>query len=139
MAQDRTVHTKRIDANHCRDLNVYYQKPSTNFWSNEVMPRGIYFSASKYEYVEGGAFKTWSTGQKGDGSFLVTQLERYKPTALKAVRQRVSDNAELLHALIEDEDYQSLRAIVMGTASDVLIRGLEHAYAPILDQAADAA
>ena len=139
MAQDRTVHMKRIDANYCRDLNVYYQKPTTNFWTNEAMPRGIYFSASKFEHVEGSSFKTWTSGQKGDGSFLVTPLERYKPTALKAAQQRVKDNAELLHALIEDEDYQSLRDIVMGTASDVLIRGLEHAYAPVMAQTANAA
>lgn len=99
MAQDRTVHTKRFGQTRYRDLQVYYDKGGINYWDYSRKPKGIYFASHCYR--RSGGCKTWSTGQKGDGYICVIELERYKPTALRAVCQRVEQEAEAIHALLD--------------------------------------
>ncbi len=143
MAQNKTVHTKHMGDNRYRDLSVYYEKGCMNYWDYSQKPKGIYFSSSVYTKSSSGAgfeTRTYSItpGQKGEGYILALPLERYKPTALKAVRQRVEDNAVLIHTLLDAGEVSAVVSLVTGSLSQEAIRGLEHACAPIglQDQAA---
>lgn len=40
MAQDRTVHSKNLEGNRWRDLDVYYDKGGINYWNYEQKPKG---------------------------------------------------------------------------------------------------
>lgn len=131
MAQSKTIHTKRLSVNRCRDLNVYYEKDGQNYWDYSKKPKGIYFASHSYTHVEGSSWHSWSTGQKGDGYILAVPLERYKPTALKMVCARVKTHADLIHQLIEAKETGHLIALVKGEMSQEALRGLGHAFAPI--------
>ncbi len=79
MATARLVHRHRLSDTHVRELAVYYDKGGMNYWDYSRKPKGIYFSASLYQDVEGSAFKTWTSGRAGDGYILVEPLDRYRP------------------------------------------------------------
>lgn len=143
MAQNKTIHTKHLGDNRYRDLSVYYEKGGMNYWDYSQKPKGIYFSSSVYTKSSSGAgfaMRTYSImpGQKGEGYILAEPLERYKPTALKAVRHRVETNADLIHTLLNAGEVSAVVSVVKGSLSEEAIRGLEHACAPIgmQDQAA---
>ena len=119
MASSTRVHTKRLSPTRVRELGVAYDKGGMNYWDYSQKPKGIYFSASLYQDVEGSDFRTWSTGQKGDGYLLVVPLDRYRPKPLREVRARVLAHAEAIHALLDTADADAmarLRAILAGTA-----------------------
>lgn len=118
MATARLVHRRRLSDTHVRELDVYYDKGGMNYWDYSQKPKGIYFSASLYQDAEGSAFKTWTSGQKGDGYILVEPLDRYRPKALRDVRARVLARAEAIHALLDVGDADALarlKAILGGT------------------------
>ena len=120
MAMSPRVHAKRLSPTHVRELGAAYDKGGISCWDHSPKPKGIYVSAALYEQPEGSAFKTWRTGQKGDGCILVAPLDRYCPKPLKEVRARVLAHAEAIHALLDAGDGEAmarLKAILAGTAA----------------------
>ena len=101
MAQDKTVHTKSLGDNRYRDLQVYYDKGGVNYWDYSSKLKGIYFAS--HCYTRSGSTTTWQVGQKGDGYLLAVPLERYSPTQLRLVRERVEAQAEAIHAIMSGE------------------------------------
>ncbi|EEE35168.1 hypothetical protein RKLH11_4342 [Rhodobacteraceae bacterium KLH11] len=120
MAQDKTVHKRNIKDNLWRDLQVYYDKGGTNFWSYEQKPKGIYFASHIYRLngTEAGNIRTWSTGQKGDGYLLIVLLERYSAKQLRLVRERVEVDPERVHTLLDQGKIKELRQILSGENLD---------------------
>ncbi|WP_298938009.1 hypothetical protein [uncultured Ruegeria sp.] len=116
MAQDKTVHKKNLKDNLWRDLQVYYDKGGTNFWSYEPKPKGIYFSSHIYRLIgtEAGNIKTWSTGQKGDGYLLIVPLERYSAKQLRLVRERVEADPERIHTMLDQGKVTELKQLLAG-------------------------
>ena len=113
---DKTVHMKRLDALRCRELQVYYDAGGYNHWNGTPKPKGIYFASNAFEEVEGSGTRRWTSGQKGDGYLLVVPLERYSAKQLRLVRERVEQNAETIHGLLERGDrLVALVAILHGT------------------------
>ena len=131
MAQDRTIHTKHLGEAEHRDLDVYYEKGSTNYWSNSPKPKGIYFSTSKYK--KSGTCRTFSMrpNKPGEGYLLVTPLERYSRKQLSILQERVRNHADLIHELLDASDVDNLIRLVKGEMSEAWVRGLKHVYAPV--------
>jgi len=131
MAQDKTVHTKHLGETEYRDLDVYYEKGSMNYWDYSKKPKVIYFSTSKYR--KSGGFKSYSLcpGKPGEGYLLVTPLERYSRKQLSILQGCVRDHADLIHHLLDAGDVTNLIELIKGEMSEVMIRGLQHAYAPV--------
>jgi hypothetical protein len=98
MAQDETVHTQFLGDTRYRDLKVTYDKGGINYWNYSTKPKGIYFSS--FCYTRSGGFKSWTTGQKGDGYLLAVPLERYSSKQLRLVRERVEAQADAIHAIL---------------------------------------
>lgn len=130
MAQDRTIHTKQLGEKQYRDLDVYYEKGGTNYWNHNQKPKGIYFSTSKYERSDG--FKTYSIrpNKHGEGYTLITPLERYSRKQLSLLQNRVRDNVNMIHAMLDAGDVSNLILLLTGKLSETALRGLAHAYAP---------
>ena len=113
---DKTVHMKRLDALRCRELQVYYDAGGHNYWNGTPKPKGIYFASHCFEEAEGSGTRRWTSGQKGDGYLLVVPLERYSAKQLRLVRERVEQNAETIHGLLERGDrLVALVALLRGT------------------------
>jgi hypothetical protein len=108
MASKTHVHTERLSDTYIRELSVAYDKGGINYWDYSQQPKGIYFRSSLYEQPEGSIWKTWTTGQKGDGYILVVPLDRYRPKALREVTERVLANADRIHALLDAADAHAL-------------------------------
>ena len=123
MAQNRTIHTKYLGENRYRDLNVYYSKGGINYWDYSTKPKGIYFASQLYTLSgpPGQTIRSWSTGQKGDGYICVTELDRYRPSELKAVIARVEARADAIHDLLDGNggDALDLTAYLRGESSVV--------------------
>ncbi len=123
MATDTTVHSKNLEGNRWRDLQVYYVKGSTNFWSCQPKPKGIYFANHLYRKnpTEAGMVRSWSSGQKGDGYLLIVPLERYSRKQLRLVRERVEADPEQIHALLDLGRISELKRLLAGetTTPDV--------------------
>ena len=136
---NKLIHTKHLGDIRYRDLSVYYEKGGVNHWTYRSKPKGIYFSAATYTQTSERGFvrRSYVVGQKGtgDGYIMATCLERYKPTALKAVQQCVDNHADLIHKLIEADDTCTLVALIKGAYSEEAIRGLVHAYAAVVKRA----
>lgn len=119
MASKTHVHTKRLSDTHIRELSVAYDKGGINYWDYSQQPKGIYFRSWLYEQPEGSMWKTWTTGQTGDGYILAQPLDRYRPKALREVAERVRANADRIHALLDVADAHALaelKAILTGAA-----------------------
>jgi hypothetical protein len=121
--QSRTIHTRHLGETRYRDLNVYYDKGGMNYWDYSQKPKGIYFASELYQLssTSAGAIRTWSTGQKGDGYLLVTELETYSAKALRLVQERVRTHADHIHDILDGRcgTLADLKALLAGTASSV--------------------
>lgn len=121
--QSRTIHTRHLGETRYRDLNVYYDKGGMNYWDYSQKPKGIYFASELYQRssTSAGAIRTWSTGQKGDGYLLVTELETYSAKALRLVQERVRTHADHIHDILDGRcgTLADLKALLAGTASSV--------------------
>ena len=126
MATSGLVHTKRLSDTRIRELGVYYDKGGINYFDYSTKPKGIYFDSTVYEQAEGSPIKTLSVGladrRPGVGYILVIPLDRYRPRALREVRERVETHAETIHALCDVGNaaaLEKLKAILTGAvASD---------------------
>lgn len=115
MEKSDVIHTKHLGDNRYRELKVYYQKRSTNYWDYSEKPTGIYFASHQFTKSEG--IRSWSTGQKGDGYICAHQLDRYRPSALKAIKAIVEEHAETIHTLLDDytaSNMEKLQALLRG-------------------------
>jgi hypothetical protein len=101
MPKDTLVHTKRLTETRIRELSVYYDKGSMNYWSGGQRSKGIYFSTGLYEQIPGSGIKSWKTGQAGDGYILITPLERYSAKQSRLVREQVEEHFEQIHAMFD--------------------------------------
>lgn len=130
-APTRTIHTRHLGETRYRDLNVYYDKGGMNYWDYSQKPKGIYFASELYQRssTSAGAIRTWSTGQKGDGYLLVTELENYSAKALRLVQERVRAHADLLHDILDGRcgTLADLNAILAGTTTSVAVSSQEAA------------
>jgi hypothetical protein len=121
--QSRTIHTRHLGETRYRDLNVYYDKGGMNYWDYSQKPKGIYFASELYQRssTSAGVIRTWSTGQKGDGYLLVTELETYSAKALRLVQERVRTHADLIHDILDGRcgTLADLKALLAGTAGSV--------------------
>ena len=99
MPQDRTVHTKDLGNNRYRDLIVCYEKGCMNYWNNTVLAKGIYLVT--FSYGPKGTVTTWSTRRGGDSYLCVVELPKYRPSVLKAIRDRVEAEADAIHDVFE--------------------------------------
>ncbi|WP_171182076.1 hypothetical protein [Ruegeria sp. HKCCD8929] len=118
MAQDRTVHSKNLEGNLWRDLDVYYDRGGINFWDYSQKPKGIYFASQIYRLnsTEAGAIRSWSTGQKGDGYLLIVPLDRYSRKQLRLVRERVEADPERIHDMLGHGQIHQLKQLLAGEA-----------------------
>jgi hypothetical protein len=107
-----TIHTKRLNPTHIRELSVYYDKGGVSMFSYRQKPKGIYLRSTVSEHTEGSNWKTWRMDQPTDGYLLVTPLERYKPTALKSVTERVASHPDVVHGLLEAGKVEALLAFL---------------------------
>ncbi|WP_171182286.1 hypothetical protein [Ruegeria sp. HKCCD8929] len=116
MAQDRTVHSKNLEGNLWRDLQVYYDRGGISFWDYSQKPKGIYFASHLYQKTDttAGAIRTWSTGQKGDGYLLIVPLERYSRKQLRLVRERVEADPERIHDMLGRGQVTELKQLLAG-------------------------
>ena len=114
MSKNHTVHTKSLGENRYRDLDAYYDKGGINYWDYSNKPKGIYFASHCYSKSDG--FRSWSTGQKGDGYLLITPLDRYRPTALRVLQTRIQEHADQIHSLIESGKVAELKLLLAGDA-----------------------
>ncbi|MBD1204569.1 MAG: hypothetical protein H9533_10575 [Rhodobacteraceae bacterium] len=121
--QSRTIHTRHLGETRYRDLKVYYDKGGMNYWDYSQKPKGIYFASELYQRssTSAGAIRTWSTGQKGDGYLLVTELATYSAKVLRLVQERVRTHADLIHDILDGRcgTLADLKAVLVGTASSV--------------------
>jgi hypothetical protein len=131
MAQDRTIHTKHLGETEHRDLDVYYDKGSTNYWNHSPKPKGIYFATSKYKKSDGCKTYSMRPNKPGEGYLLVTALERYSRKQLFILQARVRDHADLIHDLLDAGDVGNMTRLLNGEMSEEGVRGLCHAYAPV--------
>ncbi|MCZ8081460.1 MAG: hypothetical protein O9289_21115 [Rhodobacteraceae bacterium] len=122
-APTRTIHTRHLGETRYRDLKVHYDKGGMNYWDYSRRPKGIYFASELYQLssTSAGAIRTWSTGQKGDGYLLVTELETYSAKALRLVQERVRTHADHIHDFLDGRcgTLADLKALLAGTASSV--------------------
>ena len=121
MAKKNLVHEKRISPKEVRELEVYYEKGSINYWDYSTKAKGIYFATRVYEHEEGATWKTYKfgVGEKtpGVGYICVVPLDTYRPKALREVRARVEAHVEAIHALCQVGDAEALeqlKAILTG-------------------------
>ena len=121
MASDRLVHTKRISPREIRELYVYYDKGGINYFDYSTKPKGIFFSSTVYEQEEGSIWRTLKVGlgraSPAWATSALSPLDRYRPKALKEVRQRVESHADRIHALCavgDAEALEELKAILTG-------------------------
>ena len=86
-----------------------------------------------YKYRKSDGFKSYSLrpGKPGEGYVLVTPLERYSRKQLSILQGRVRDHADIIHHLLDAGDVTNLIELIKGEMSEVMIRGLQHAYAPV--------
>ena len=121
MAAKNLVHSHRLSETHIRELDVYYEKGSTNYWDYSRKPKGIYFSSTVYEQKVGSIWKTLhvrpGSEAPGVGYILVIPLANFRHKALREVRARVEAHAMAIHALCavgDSASMETLRAILTG-------------------------
>ena len=115
MTAKQLVHTKRLCAKMIRELTVYYDRGSMNYWDNSAKPKGIYMASGVYGHVEGTQLKTWTTEQKGDGYMLIVPLKNYSAKQLRLVTERTAEHAERIHTLLENGgNIDTIKALLRG-------------------------
>ena len=108
-----------IDGGHYNPLHRARQGSQTG--RIPTKPKSIFFSSTVYEHEEGSTWKMLKVGlgesKPGIGYICVVPLTRYRPKALREVRERVESHAEAIHALCDVGDaaaLEQLKAILTG-------------------------